>query len=237
MLESAAMNNADHEKRLAALASLDQIEAGMRVGLGTGSTAEHMIRGLAERCRAGLSLAAVVPTSTASAELAESLGLPVSDLERTPRLDVTIDGADEVDPQGHLIKGGGGALLHEKIVASASKRFVVIVDSKKVVDQLGKFKVPVEVIPAARPVVAAQIERFGGQPTLRLKKDGTPFITQESNLILDCDFGLISDPPRLAQNLDGITGVVEHGLFVHLTDVVIVGRGDRAEINTKDRGV
>lgn len=229
------MSTADAEKKAAALAALDQIQPGMRVGLGTGSTAEHMIRGLGERCRAGLKLAAVVPTSTTSAQLAQSLGLPLSDLEHTPTLDVTIDGADEVDPRGHLIKGGGGALLHEKIVACSSKRFVVIVDSKKQVEKLGKFRVPVEVVPTARPLVASQIERFGGQPTLRLGKDGQPFVTQEHNLILDCDFGPIEDPVKLAHKLDGITGVVEHGLFVNLTDVLVVGRGDRAEVESKDR--
>jgi ribose 5-phosphate isomerase A len=228
------MSDADLEKQKAAEASLAFVEAGMNVGLGTGSTAERMIKALGEKVRAGLVLKGAVPTSIASQQLAESYGIRITTLDETPSLDVTIDGADECDPEGNLIKGGGGALLHEKIVASASKRFVVIVDSMKLVEKLGKFKVPVEIVPASRAVVAARIERMGGKPILRLK-NGAPFKTQEGNLILDCDFGLIDDPVGLARRIDGVTGVVEHGLFVGITDVVVIGKKDGAQTLKKER--
>jgi ribose 5-phosphate isomerase A len=219
--------SATDAKRRAAEASLALVTPGMRLGLGTGSTAEHLVRLLGERARAGLTLAAVVPTSAATRRLAEAEGLPVSSLERTPRLDLTIDGADEIAPDLSLIKGGGGAHLHEKIVASASDRLAVIADASKRVPALGAF--PLEVIPGAAPVVAPALEGLGAQVTLR-ERGGAPFRTDEGNLVLDCAFGTIADPRALARTLDGIPGLVEHGLFVDLADIAFVATADAVEV-------
>jgi ribose 5-phosphate isomerase A len=152
------------------------------------------------------------------------------------RLDLTIDGADEVDPQLQLIKGGGGALLHEKIVASASERLIIIVDSGKLVGQLGRFALPVEVVPAAWRLLAEKLKALGCIPTLRLRAGGSdPFVTDEGNHILDCAFGAIADPEGVACALAGLPGVVEHGLFIAMASVVIVGRGATTEVLTRER--
>ncbi len=219
----------DKAKFVAAKRACDYVEDGMRVGLGTGSTAAWLVRCLGEMVREeGLKIRGV-PTSTRTAELAREVGIEVISLDEAKWLDVTIDGADEFDGDLNLIKGGGGALLHEKIVAAASKKFVVIVDSSKLVDKLGAFKVPVEALHFAARPVRRQIEALGGRVTTR-EKDGQPFVTQEGNLIYDCDFGLIDDPTALAESLGRLPGLVEHGLFVGMTDTLIVGRGDTAEV-------
>jgi len=146
-------------------------------------------------------------------------------------VDVTIDGADEVDPQLRLIKGGGGALLHEKIVAAASERLIVIADSGKLVGRLGRFPLPVEVVPRAWRLLAGRLAALGCTPTLRQRVDGgTVYVTEEGNYLLDCAFGAIDDPPRLARTLNEMPGVVEHGLFIDMADVVIIGRGGDAEV-------
>jgi len=220
----------DREKRAAAAKSLDYVRAGQIVGLGSGSTAALMVELLGERVRAGLDIRGV-PTSAATRRLAEAGQIPLLPLEQITRLDLTIDGADEVDPELRLIKGGGGALLHEKIVASASDRLIVIVDSTKLVARLGRLPLPVEVVPSARRLLAEKLKAQGCAPALRLQAGGNdPFVTLEGNLLLDCVFGAIEDPRRLARTLAEMPGVVEHGLFIDMANLVIVGRGMATEV-------
>ncbi len=219
------MTPQDQLKQQVAERSLDFVEPGMCLGLGSGSTAERMIHALGARYQAGLTLTAVVPTSQRSAEIAQSYGMPVRSLEQQPTLDLVIDGADEANPSLDLIKGGGGALLHEKIVAASAPKMVVIVDGSKLVPVLGAFKLPVEVIPAARHLVERRLLALGARSALR-KKDDAPFITLEGNVILDCDFGPIQDPRSLAEALDSVVGLVEHGLFIKMASVLVVGDAD-----------
>lgn len=226
------MKPRDLEKKTAAVASIEHVRPGMRLGLGSGSTSAVMVHALGERVRAGLAIECAVPTSADTRAIAESYGIPIATLDDVDRLDLTIDGADEADPGLALIKGGGGALLHEKIVASASDRFVVIVDSSKLVEKLGAFKVPVEVLHFAARPVKTKIEAMGGTVSVRQRGD-QPFVTEEGNLIYDCDFGLIDDPADLAERLGRIPGLVEHGLFVGMADVLIVGRGEATEVHTR----
>jgi ribose 5-phosphate isomerase A len=224
----------DREKQVAAARSMAYVEAGQIVGLGTGSTASHAIRMLGRRVREGLTILGV-PTSEQTRRLAEAEGIPLLPLEQTTRVDLTIDGADEVDPQLRLIKGGGGALLHEKIVAAASDRLIVIADSSKLVGRLGRFPLPVEVVPKAWLLLAERLEVLGCTPKLRQRAGGGGvYVTEEDNYLLDCAFGVIDDPPQLARTLSEMPGVVEHGLFIDMADVVIVGRGDDAEVLTPD---
>jgi ribose 5-phosphate isomerase A len=215
------MNLEDTEKAAAARKSLEYVKDGMVVGLGTGSTATFAIQFLGQQVREGLKIRGI-PTSRASAELAHSLGIPLISFDEVDHTDVTIDGADEVAPGLALIKGGGGALLHEKIVAAASRRLVIVADEHKVVQRLGRFPLPVEVIPFAAGPVKRKLEELGANPILRLGHDGSPFITDEGNHIFDCHCGEILDPPGLAQTLKSITGVVEHGLFLGLASVAVV---------------
>lgn len=214
----------DREKEAAARASLKFVREGNIVGLGTGSTASFAIRLLAERVRAGLKIRGI-PTSIHTAELATSLGIPLSTLDEIQQIDVTIDGADEVDPNLQLIKGGGGALLREKIVASATKKLVIIADSSKQVVTLGRFPVPVEVIKFAEALVAKRIAALGAAVTPRQDASGKKFVTDEGNHILDCKFGQIPDPPALARTLEAMPGVVEHGLFIGMASVALIARG------------
>ena len=215
----------DQEKKAAARASLAFVRDGDIVGLGSGSTAEYAVRLLGKRVQAGLKIRGI-PTSQRTKVLAKSVGIPLTTLEEFPEIDVTIDGADEIDPELQLIKGGGGALLREKIVASASKRMVVIADSTKRVRILGKFPLPVEVIPLAESLLSKKIAALGSSVKLRQYAYGNPFVTDESHHILDCQFGEILDPRALARQLDSIPGVVEHGLFVDMATVALIGKGD-----------
>lgn len=219
----------ESEKRRAAAASLDFIEDGMAVGLGTGTTAAFFIRLLGERVSRGLTIRAI-PSSRESEALAAQLGIPLSDFEECGRLDVTVDGADEVDDKFRLIKGGGGALLREKIVAAASDRLVIIVDSRKPVKALGRFPLPVEVVSFGWQVVETKIRNLGANPVIRKTEDGGLYRTDQGNHILDCAFGSIEDPEKLSHHLKAITGVVDHGLFIGMTDVLIVGYEERVEI-------
>jgi ribose 5-phosphate isomerase A len=213
----------DQEKQLAARAAVQLVEAGNIVGLGSGSTAAHAVRFLAERVRDGLKLVGV-PTSLKTKQLAEQLGIRLTTLEQNPKIDIDIDGADEIDPQLNLIKGGGGAFLREKIIASVSRRFIVIGDSAKQVTCLGKFPLPVEVIPFAQPLIKIRIEALGAQVSLRQYAYGNPYVTDEGHHILDCTFGQIADPGDLAQKLRSIPGVVEHGLFIGMAEMALVAR-------------
>ncbi len=225
----------DLEKQAAARASLQFIKDGQVVGLGTGSTAAYFIQFLGERVKAGLKIRGI-PTSIHSQQLSEKYGIPLTTLDEVEQIDVDIDGADEFDPQLNLIKGGGGALLREKIVASASRKFVVVSDATKQVPVLGRFPLPVEVIPFAQTLLTREITAMGATVSLRKAKDGTPYRTDEGHRILDCAFGQIPDPAALAKTLANMPGVVEHGLFIGMADVVLIGKGSEViELQKTDR--
>lgn len=218
----------DHEKEAAARASLRFVQDGNIVGLGTGSTAAHAVRLLGDRVRSGLKIRGI-PTSTGTQDLALAAGIPLTTLDEFQQLDVTIDGTDEFDPQLNLIKGGGGALLREKVIASASKQLVIIADFSKQVATLGKFPLPVEVIPFAQALIAKKISALGARVQRRQSADGKPYITDEGHHILDCHFGQISDPPALARILEAMPGIVEHGLFIGMASIVLIAKGDQIE--------
>jgi ribose 5-phosphate isomerase A len=216
--------NHDVEKEAAARASLRFVHDGAIVGLGSGSTATDVIRLLGERVRAGLKIRGI-PTSRQTGELATALGIPLTTFAQIQEIDVTIDGADEFDPQLSLIKGGGGALLHEKVVAWASRQLVIVADSSKQVPVLGSFPVPIEVIAFAEPLVKRRVEAIGASVQLR-QSNGRPFVTDEGHHILDCRFGQIPDTTALARKLSDMPGVVEHGLFINMASIVLVARGN-----------
>lgn len=221
---------ADEQKKAAAHAALEYVKPGNKVGLGTGSTANHFIEALAEKVRGGLSVECVA-TSRASFQLGQSLGLSMTTLEKQPHLDVTVDGADEFDGNFQLIKGGGGALLVEKIVATSSRYMVVIADQSKKVSALGKFPLAVEVVPFGVNATSWKIDRalrildLKGKQVLRLK-DGKPFVTDSGNAIIDVTIGHIPDPRRLDNLLKSIPGVVDHGLFIDICGIVLMGTND-----------
>jgi len=214
----------DTLKKEAAVHAVRFIAPGMTVGLGTGSTAIHAVREIARRHVAGeLPDIHCSATSTEIARAARAAGLPLLDNAGPAVIDVTIDGADEVDPRLNLIKGGGGALLHEKIVAQATRRQIIVVDESKLSAELGTLHpLPVEVIPFGHESQRLFLEELGGQPVLRANSDGTPFSTDEGNIIYDCNFGPLNDPEELAAELRARTGIVEHGLFLGMADDVIV---------------
>jgi ribose 5-phosphate isomerase A len=217
----------ESQKRAAAARAVEFVQSGMRLGLGSGSTAKHFVELLAERVRAGLDVIAVA-TSEATRSDAERLGVPLTTLDETPQLDLTVDGADEIAPDLSLIKGGGGALLREKIVACASTRMIVIADESKWVAALGRFPLPVEVIPfglaaTRRKVEAAAIAAGSAGPALlRRGSDGHAFVTDSGHWILDASLQRIADPKSLADRLDATAGVVEHGLFIGLAHAVVL---------------
>jgi len=225
----------DAQKRAAAARAVEFVRPGMRLGLGTGSTARHFVELLAERVRAGLDIIAV-PTSETTRLDAERLGIPLTTLDETPELDLTVDGADEIAHDLSLIKGGGGALLREKIVASASTRMAVIADETKWVPVLGRFPLPIEVVPfglgATRRAVEAAAKAAGasGPAAVRRGKDGHAFVTDGGHWILDAALERIPDPRSLAQRLAGIPGVVEHGLFIDLAQVAILANSDGVRV-------
>lgn len=217
----------DEWKRQAAARALTYVEDGMKLGLGTGSTAAHFVDLLGAKVAAGLKVVCV-PTSEATAEQARRLGIPLTTLDETPFLDLTVDGADECDNALQLIKGGGAALLREKIVAAASEQMIVIADHTKLVEMLGRFPLPVEVVQfglaSTTALVTSLAEDAGchGTVTLRRTASGAPLVTDNGNFILDCAFGRIEDPEELDAVLKLVPGVVEHGLFLGLASRAII---------------
>jgi ribose 5-phosphate isomerase A len=225
------INDKDTYKNMVGRAAAEQVQNGMVIGLGTGSTAAFLVRALAQRLHDGLSIVGAVPTSQETAHLAASLGIPLVSLEDYPVLDLAIDGADEIDPHLNLIKGAGGALLREKVVATAARRFVVISDSSKLVPRLGtRFPVPVEVVPFALSLVRRHLEALGAQVTPRMHEQQL-FITDNQNYILDCHFPEgISDPALLQTRVRAIIGVVDHGLFLGLAQQAFVAGPDGLKV-------
>jgi len=231
--------SADSLKQQAAERALEFVDNGMSLGLGSGSTAAKFVDLVGQRVKAGLQVKCV-PTSEATRAQAERLGIPLTSLDDTPFLDLTVDGADEIDAQLRLIKGGGGALLREKIVATASQRMVVITDASKLVVTLGKFPLPIEVVrfglAATRNMVEVLSADAGceGEIKVRLAADGKPFETDGGNLILDCAFGQITDPEALEDALKLIPGVVESGLFLGIADAAVIAGPDGVVVVDRD---
>lgn len=232
----------DDLKQAAAVRALDLVCDGMWLGLGTGSTAARFVEALGQKVASGLQVLCV-PTSEATRAQAESLGIPLTTLDETPHLHLTVDGADEIDDQLRLIKGGGGALLREKIVATASDQMVVIADNSKLVPMLGKFPLPLEVVrfgfAATRRLVEAMAAQAGCEGEIRLRKteSGEPFISDQGNYILDCHFGSIPEPEVLGFALKRVPGVVEHGLFLGVADLAIVASKEGVTVLPPRRGL
>jgi len=222
------LTNTDAYKRAAAARAVEFVRPGMRLGLGTGSTAKYFVELIGERVREGLDVVAV-PTSEATLADAKRCGITLTTLDDTPQLDLTVDGADEIAPDLSLLKGGGGALLREKIVAAASERMIVIADESKYVGALGRFPLPIEVVPfgvvAIQRSIEAAIKRVqkAGALAIRQAKSGHPFVTDGGHWIIDAELGRIDDPAALAHALAAVPGVVEHGLFIGLADTAIIG--------------
>jgi ribose 5-phosphate isomerase A len=223
----------DSWKQMAGIVAARLIEDGMVIGLGSGSTAVQLTYALAQRIQEGLRIVGAVPTSEATAQLAQRLGIPLTTLDDYPELDMDIDGADEIDSTLGLIKGGGGALLREKIVAASARRFVIVADITKQVSILGKkMPLPIEIIPFALSPVRKRLEAMGASIALRYVGE-TVFITDNSNYILDCMFpGGITDAPTLQAAIKSIVGVVETGLFLHMAEQAIIGGPDGVKIVT-----
>jgi ribose 5-phosphate isomerase A len=226
----ATLGNHDDQATLklrAAQRALELVESGMTVGLGSGSTATLWIKLLGERVRDHRLDIRAIASSEDSERLGRSYGIRFVNFEECRSLDLTVDGADEVAPKLALIKGGGGKLLREKIVASASKRFVIVADESKQVEKLGRFPLPVEVIHMAAPLVRDSLRELGFTPTIRMNPDGTRYITDEGNLILDCSGLLLENPDEIAAKIDSIIGVVEHGLFLGMANLALIACEDR----------
>ena len=223
-------------KRIAAGKAVDYIQNGMTLGLGTGSTAYWAIQGIGERVKQGLKVRAIA-TSVQSEALARELNIPLVPFSEIDHLDITIDGADEVDLRLNLIKGGGGALLREKIVASITRFYIIIVDESKLVEKLGRFPLPVEVAPFGWELTMRRLSELGCTPRRRMSGDQA-FLTDNQHYILDCSFGLIDDPARLHAQVSDITGVMEDGFFINMANIVIAGsaRGDARIIKKQGEG-
>jgi ribose 5-phosphate isomerase A len=235
-----AMTDSAALKRAAAVRALDFVTDGMKLGLGSGTTSEVFLELLGVRVRGGLNVVGV-PTSERVAQLARGYGIVLGDLDATAPLDLDIDGADEADPDLNLIKGGGGALLREKIVATSARRMIVIADASKYVVKLGRFPLPVEVVEFGHATTAARLGAAAAAlgyarlaPALRLK-NGAPYKTDGGNVIYDCAFGAIADVPKLAATLSGIAGVVDHGLYVGIASALLIARPEGVEVIERKR--
>lgn len=222
----------DDAKRRAAEHAIEMVNDGQVIGLGTGSTAKFAIEGLGRRIGEGLSIRGV-PTSIGTEVLAREAGIPLVELNEVPVVDITIDGADEVDPDFNMIKGGGGALTREKLVALASKKRVILVDESKLVSKLGQSRsLPVEVLPFAWAFSAQRLSQLGCTTSLR-DRAGLPFVTDNGNYILDCDFGAMTDPATLESRIKLLPGVIESGLFIGIADTLVVGFDDHVEVKKR----
>jgi len=222
------MNVIEIEKEIAGKIAADYITDGMIVGLGTGSTVSYAIKEIGERVKKGLKIKAV-PTSKSTSIMAQKLNIPLVPIDQVESIDLTVDGADEIDPKFNGIKGGGGALLVEKIIASISKENLWVVDSNKLVDKLGTFPLPIEVVPYSVSTVMKKLERKNFKPVIR-KLNNMNFITDNNNYIIDLYLGSIKDPKCLEIELNMIPGVIENGLFLNIVDTVIVGKNSEYEI-------
>ena len=224
----------EKEKQLAALAAVTYIQDGQVIGIGSGSTVYFAIQEIGKLVQNGLQIKAI-PTSHKTQFLAESLNIPLIDSNSVDSIDVTIDGADEFNEDLVLIKGGGGALLREKIVASMTRKKIIIADSSKKTDKLGlKFKLPIEVIPFASNLVINQLNKLGGIPKIR-QQAGKEFLTDQGNWILDTDFGHIEDPYSLSSSLNEIVGLVCHGIFINLADIIVLGKDETTQTITASK--
>jgi ribose 5-phosphate isomerase A len=222
-------NSQNHAKEAAARKAVEFVENGMLVGLGTGSTAAFFISHLIDRCRKNLKIQ-VVGTSARSLELARIGGLPIADIDKVTKIDLTVDGADEIDPLKRMIKGGGGALLREKIIASISNEMIVIVDESKLVKHLGAHPLPIEVVPFAHHAIQKELETLGYKGAFRLQKEGQLFLTDNNNYILDIHLKKLKDPKKIDKEIRSIPGVVETGLFLNLAGRVIIGYEDGSTV-------
>jgi len=224
------------EKEVVAGAAVRFVKSGMKLGLGTGTTAHHFIHRLGERVRRGELSVEAVATSKQSQALAKEVGITVREPRRGLRLDLAVDGADEIGPNLALIKGGGGALLREKIVAAAADYFLVIADSSKLVNQLGAFPLPLEVVPFAVPWVMDRVEALGATAVLRMDRESRdrPYLTDQQNYIVDCQFRAIEQPAQLASKLEAVPGIVEHGLFIGYARAALIARGTAAYVLYQD---
>ncbi|WP_077325281.1 ribose-5-phosphate isomerase RpiA [Virgibacillus siamensis] len=218
----------DNDKQLAAETATQYIKNGMTVGLGSGSTVDWMLQKLGVFVKDGLDIKGI-PTSVKTESLAKKYGIPLTDFSKTTTVDIAIDGADEIDDQLNLLKGGGGSLVREKIVDAMAKKLIIIADQSKMVHQLGSFPLPVEVVPFGWEVTKKHIAEYGAVPKLR-KDENRIFVSDNGNYILDCDFERIEDPKGLHEKLKSLTGVVETGLFIGMTNEAIVGRNGTIEI-------
>ncbi|AUJ24812.1 ribose-5-phosphate isomerase RpiA [Virgibacillus dokdonensis] len=225
------MTHNNRDKQIVAHAALSYVQSGMTLGLGTGSTIHYFLEELKRCVREGLHIQGI-PTSKQTEKLAEEYGIPLTDFSEVTKIDVSIDGADEFDPDFQLIKGGGGSLVREKIVAEAADKRIVIVDNTKRVDKLGRFPLPVEVVPFGWQKTASYLESFGCAPVLR-KVNQQPFVSDNGNYILDCAFGSIEHPKILHEQLKQLVGVVETGLFINMTDIVLMAKNGVVERQIK----
>jgi ribose 5-phosphate isomerase A len=222
-------------KEEAAESAASELHDGMIVGLGSGTTATLAVAAIGKRVKEGLRIIGI-PTSEKTADQARLLNIPLATLEEQPSINVTIDGADEVEEgKLNLIKGGGGNLLREKIVAVASARMIVVADSRKVVQRLGAFPLPIEIVPFGWKSTAQRLEALGAHPKLRLNAAGKTFLTDGGNYILDCAFGLIESPENLQTKLDNVVGVVEHGLFIGIASKALIGEADGVRVLERQR--
>lgn len=225
------MGIAEQQKQAVGERAAAYVEDGMTIGLGSGSTMYWMLKTLGERVQGGLRVKGI-PSSRKTENWAKEFGIPLTTFAEAPRLDLAVDGADEVDPDFQLIKGGGGSLLREKLVAAATDELIVIVDESKLTDRLGRFPLPVEVVPFAWENTCRAIASLGCTPEVR-RRNGDVFVTDNANVILDCAFGRIDDPEALHRQLKQLTGVVETGLFVHMAKQIIVGRASGLDVLRK----
>ncbi|KIL50931.1 ribose-5-phosphate isomerase RpiA [Jeotgalibacillus campisalis] len=228
------MKAEDRYKQMAGEKAASFVQEGMIVGLGSGSTMYWMVRKLGEMVQKGLTIAGI-PTSLQTEKWAKEFGVPLTSFAQNPDIDLAIDGADEIDPEFRLIKGGGGSLVREKVVAAAAKQFIIAADESKVVSVLGHFPLPVEIVPFGFEATALQLGKLGCDPQVRTKGN-EKFVTDNGNFILDCSFSRIEDPVSLHHKIKMLTGVVETGLFLNMADVVIIGDQRGAQRMNMRRG-